>query len=303
MIWLLTASAAAQSVAELTQQLATAEAYEGEWVGERRSDTYDLYLKLTATASADQLVTLTAHDAPIVRCYAVRALVAGGHVSQLPGIVTDHLDDLDALRIRNRDAAYESSAGDLIFELARPRLAARELMRLAERMVREDCQLAARNWALHNLRFDRDMHEVIRKLAVAGDRAATVALARYRNADDVEVLVEQLRQPRPFDQGSLFLAAEISRDRRLMSELEKLEAAALKRLGRDSPGSLLLWLRAITAQRSGRALDFLTHLVLSRPTSDPDKLDEFRATILEAIEEHPDPLFAELAAELRDQCP
>ena len=303
MIWLLTTSAAAQSVTELTEQLATAAAYEGEWVGERRSDTYDLYLKLAAAASANQLVTLSSHDAPVVRCYAVRGLVEGGHVSQLPGIVANHLDDLDALRVRNRDDAYETSAGDLIFELARPRLGARELMQLAERMVREDCQLTARDWALHNLRFGRDMHEVIRKLAVAGDRAATVALARYRNADDVEVLVDQLRQPRSFDQGSLFLAAEISRDRRLMPELEKLEAAALRRLASDDPGSLRLWLRAITAQRSGQALDFLTHLLLSQPTPDPDKLEAFRGMMLEAVEEHPDPLFAELAEELRNRRP
>jgi len=298
--WLLAAPLGAQSLAELTEQLAAAEAYEDELVDDRPSTVHALYRQLAAAASPRQLLELTSHDVPIVRCYATRALAEGGHHARLPDVVGRHLLDQDAVKVHKGTARYQTCAGDLIFELARPRLAPRSLHRLAERMVREDCPLYAREWALRNLRFGDGMLALIRRLADEGDSAAAIAMARYRLKADVVILVRHLERPCPFDDDCRFLAAEISRDPRLMTALEKLESAAIARLRRDDPYRLLFWLRAVTAQRSGRAVDFLTHLLLSHQTEDRRKLEGLRATILEAIEEHPDPIFAELLAELRD---
>ncbi|MCR9246447.1 MAG: hypothetical protein NXI31_15545 [bacterium] len=289
-----------QGADKVVRQLAAAKTYDDEIVADRPSATYLLYERLVGSRTTEELVELASHESSVLRCYAVRALIESEAHSKLVEIVRAHLTDEAKVRVRRGSVVYDTTAGDLIFTLSRPGLETDELHDLAEQMVRQGSPLYAREWGLRNLRFRDGMLHVIRGLAKRGDAPAAIALARYGLHPDGDILVRHLRAPRPFDDNCRFLAAEISRDPRLMPVLQELGRAATARLQRDNAYRLRFWLRAIAAQRSEGAAKFMDAWWRGRPTEDPQKLAGLRKVMRKAIEMHPDPIYAELLAALRD---
>jgi hypothetical protein len=295
----LCASLPAQHAAEPVAALAAAPAYDDEIVGDAPSPVFRDYRRLVAAATPAGLRALAAHDSAIVRCYAVRGLVELGATKELPAVLREHALDTARVEVRTGCERYATNAGDLMFDLARPKLAGEELLDIAEHLVRGASPLYARQWALRNVRFRDGMLHAIRALAKGGDAAALIALARFRVASDVPLLAERLHGDAAiFDDNCVFLAAEVSRDARLLPALAALAAAAQERLRRDNAYRLRFWLLAIAAQRSPEAAELLKS-VAGEPVPDAKKRADLQQAALEALEAHPAAAFAELHEHLR----
>lgn len=297
------ASGVAQDVAPLTvdqvvARLAVAGTFEDAFVSDEPSRVYPLYVRLAALASTERLVALCGHPAPVLRCYATRALVENDAAAALPTVVRAHLADTTPVEVHSGCERLSQAAGDLIFELARQKLTQADLLDLGEDLVRSGSKLYARQWALRELRFRDGMLHEIRALAQNGDAPALIALARYGIDKDAAVLIEHLGRPEPFDDNCAFLAAEILRVPSLLPALVALEGAARARLQRDNASRLRFWLRAIAAQRSVAAAEFLARFLASEPTAVPFKRRELRTSLREAIAAHEDPVFGTLSTAL-----
>jgi hypothetical protein len=302
LVWLcafpLAAPAAAQTVDELVARLARAGAYEEKDVSEGEpSLVYPDYERLAAIATTERLQKLAEHDSPVVRCYAVRALAERGLTKTLPAILRAHSADVTKIAHHSGCEVLDTTAGDLMFDIARSRLDGEAMLDLAEHYVRTASPLYAREWCLRTLRFRDGMLHAIRKLAADGDAPALVALMRYGIPADVPLLLGRLMRPDPFDDNCHFLAAEQSRDPRLLPALAAIAPAARRRLQADNAYRLRFWLEAVTAQGSDDAAKVLADLV-----DDPGVTGDRRAQLLEtvraAIEAHPAPAFAELQQRL-----
>jgi len=292
------APAAAQTVDELVARLARAEAYEEQDVSEGEpSRVYPDYASLAAIATTERLQKLAEHDSPVVRCYAVRALAERGDTRTLPVILRAHAADVTKVVHHSGCEVLNTTAGELMFDIARSRLTAEELLDLAEHYVRTSSPLYAREWCLRTLRFRDGMLHAIRKLAADGDAPALVALVRYGIPTDVPLLLERLKRPDPFDDNCHFLAAEQSRDPRLLPALAAITPAARRRLQTDNPYRLRFWLEAITAQGSDDAAKALDDLVTD-PGVAGDRRQQLLETVRTAIEAHPAPAFADLLQRL-----
>jgi hypothetical protein len=293
------AAAAAQTVDELVARLAQAGSYDDAMVGDdgARTSTYADYASLAAIATAERLQKLAEHDSPVVRCYAVRALAERGETRTLPAILRAHSADVTKVAHRSGCEVLDTTAGELMFDIARSRLTAEELLDLAEHYVRTSSPLHAREWCLRTLRFRDGMLHAIRKLAADGDAPALVALVRYGVPTDVPLLLESLKRPDPFDDNCHFLAAEVSRDPRLLPALAAIAPAARRRLQNDNAWRLHFWLEAITAQGSDDAAKVLAGFVDECGVTG-DRRQQLLETVRSAIEAHPAPAFAELLQRL-----
>jgi hypothetical protein len=296
---LLAAPAAAQTVDELVARLAQAASYDDAMVGDDggRTSTYTDYASLAAIATTERLQKLAEHDSPVVRCYAVRALAERGDTKTLPAILRAHSTDVTKVVHHSGCEVLNTTAGELMFDIARSRLDGEAMLDLAEHYVRTGSPLYAREWCLRTLRFRDGMLHQIRKLATDGDAPALVALVRYGIPTDVPLLLEALKRPEPFDDNCHFLAAEQSRDPRLLPALAAIAPAARRRLKADTAWRLHFWLEAIAAQGSEEAAKVLTDLVAD-PGVTGDRRTDLLETVRTAIEAHPAPAFDELRQRL-----
>ncbi len=264
-------SAASQSTAELTTQLAKAETVDAAMVGDdgSKSDTYRIYERWRDRATVAELQGFTRHQSPVVRCYAVRALVELEAGVDWPAILQGFLRDTAQVRTFSGCCLADEKVGDVVFDDVRPRLSDEQVLDFAEALIRGKSPLYAREWALRNLRLRDGMLHVVRDLARAGDAPAGIALARYHLPVDVPVLIDLLRADEPFDENAQFLAAAEHADPQLLTPLLELEAAATRRLQHDNPSRLRFWLQAIAVQKSESAGAFLARfLAATHPGSD-----------------------------------
>src|SRR5262245_10436577 len=256
---LLSLSLAAQTFDDLTATLAAAETLDSSMVGDdgAKTATWFAFQKWLAVATAAQLRAATDHTSPVVRCYAVRGLLAKEADVDWVALMTQHLADQAEVTARSGCETTKEFAGDVMFADLRPHLTEPQLLDLAESMLAKHSPLYARQWALRNLRFRDAMLHDVRRLAEGGDAAAAIALARYRLPTDVPLLVKRLQCDDPFDDNTQFLAAAAHGDPRLLAPLLAIEGKARARLSQEYAARLRFWLAAIAAQRSAEAAQFL----------------------------------------------
>jgi hypothetical protein len=259
------------TVDDLVLVLAKAETLDGPAVGDdgARSATWRTYELLRARATREQLRALTDHAAPVVRCYAVRALLETEAKVVWLALLRSHMRDTGEVMQFEGCTQARCMAGDVMVEFVRDRkvLTGEQVLDLAETLVQTKSPLYAREWSLRNLRFRDGMLHGIRELARAGDPPAAIALARYGIDKDVEVLIEHLQRPDPFPENCRYLAAEISRDPRLLPALRALVPAATQRLANDNACRLRFWLQAIAAQPGDDATLLLVEFLRSAPAT------------------------------------
>lgn len=284
--FVLVGAASGQSVPELTARLAAAATVDDAMVGDDgiESDTYRTYERWRDRASISELRDFVRHPSPVVRVYAVRALLEQETELDWPSVLQGFLRDTADVTTFSGCCLAKQKVGDVVFEDVRPRLTDDQVLDAAEALIDGHSPLHAREWALRNLRLRDRMLHIVRELARGGDGPAGIALARYRLSADVPVLTRLLQADAPFDDNAPFLAAGIHADPRLLAPLTALADAAKRRLERDNPSRLRFWLQAIAAQRSPQAGAFLADFLRSvRPASDFAERD-LLATMAQAME-------------------
>lgn len=275
-----------QSLDELTATLAQATTFDEAMVGDdgAKSDTYRTFERWRDRASTEQLVAFTQNASPIVRGYAVRALVQLEAPVDWPRIARGFLHDTAEVTTFGGCCQAKERIGDVCFTDARPRLTDEQILDFAELAIRGHSPLCAREWALRTLRLRDGMLHVVRELAQNGDLPAAIALARYRLAVDVPLLIRLLHRDDPWGENAQYLAAAASADPRLLAPLLALAPAAHDVVMTGAPARVQFWLQAIAAQRSDAAGAFLARfLVAAQPTEgfrERDLLATMTATLL-----------------------
>jgi hypothetical protein len=297
----LAVAAPAQSIADLTTQLAKAATVDAAMVGDDggKSDTYRTYEHWRDRATVAELKEFTHHTSPIVRTYAVRALVELDAEVDWPAILQGFLRDTIEVTTCSGCCRAKEQVGDVVFGDVRPRLTAEQVQDFAEAAIRGNSPLYAREWALRNLHLRDGMLHVVRGLARAGDAPACIALARYRLPVDVPVLIALLRRAEPFDENAQFLAAAEHGDPQLLAPLIALEGAATRRLQQDNPSRLRFWLQAIAVQQSEPAGAFLDRFLTATHPGSDFREGDLLATMADTLQPYPDvAAFTAVRAEL-----
>jgi len=299
---LLAASLPAQSLEELTARLATAATLDGPMVGEdgAKSDTWRTYERWRDLATIDELRRFTRHASPMVRGYAVRALVAADAAVDFATVAADHL--LDDAKVTTFDGCCqaEEMIGDVIVDFVRPKLSTEQVLDLGEALLAKKSPLFACEQALRTLRFRDAMLHTVRALVDGGSATAAIALARYRLQPDAARIASLLRTDRPFADNAWFEAAAIHGDPSLLEPLVAIEGKARRHVESDNFHRLFSWLRAIAAQQSAEAAAFLVRFLAETTTGTPFRERDLLDTMKRAISDWPRcPAFDELRAALQ----
>ena len=259
---LLAAALPSQDFTELTTKLAAQPGYHDSMVGHAgvESDIFKLYKAWRAAATEQGLLDATEHASAVLRCYAVRGLTEVEAEVDYAAIMRARLTDTDTVMTFCGCCLAKRSVGDVVFELLRTHVPAEQLQDLAETLVTSNSPLDARNWVLRELRLHDRMLHAVRRLAQRGDRTAAVALARYQLRVDLPVIRRMLGDD-PFRDDDAFRAAEAFPDPSLLPLLTRHDSEARHLLGIRSAMSLRPWIKAIAAQQSEAAADYLLELL------------------------------------------
>ena len=278
-----------QTLAELTAQLAGAETVDGSMVGDdgHESDTWRAYEKWRGLATVAELRELTKHTSPVVRAYAVRALVEIEAPVDFAAIAAERLMDVAKVTTFEGCCRAEQFVGDVILATMRPRLSPEQILDLAEALIGKHSPLHAREWSLRTLRLRDGMLHTVRTMAANGDAVAGIALARYALPVDAKVLAKLLQTEAPFDDNAWFIAAEVHRDPSLLAPLVAIEGKARSRMATDNPSRLTSWLQAIAAQQSPEASAFLLRFLQGNRLADGFKEKDLLNTYKQALVAYP----------------
>ncbi len=275
----------AQTLPELTARLAAAKTLDDSMIGDGgdKSETWRTYERWRAQASAAQLREFTKHESPIVRAYAVRALVETDADVDFAAIAAEHL--LDTAKVTTFQGCCQAAecVGDVMLATLRPKMSTEQQLDLAEALVAKKSPLFAREWSLRTLRLRDGMLHTVRSLAENGDAAAAIALARYGVPRDAAILAKLLSNDDPFADNAWFLAAGLHHDPSLLEPLLAIETKARKRLESDNFYRLSAWLQAIAAQQSPAAATFLVRFLDETKTSTPHRESDVLDTMQRAI--------------------
>jgi len=263
------ATVSAQTVEQLVTTLAKAESLDDEAIGiaGTKSQTYQTYEALRERATREELLQLAEHTSAIVRGYAVRALADRKEAVDWPKLLQARAKDTTKVATFEGCIRSERPLGDVVFEWARHRelLTNEQWLDIGEHLLTTNSPLYAREWALRTLQFRDGMLDKVRACARSGDGPAHVALARYRQAKDLTLLVAWLGRDGVFDDNTAFLAAQAFPDPSLLTVLVGLEQKARTKISEGLVPRLREWLAAITLQRSPAAAQFLTRFLAETP--------------------------------------
>lgn len=251
----------AQTLTELTETLAKAETLDDEAIGDggEKSATFSAYEQFRDLATRDELLARLLHQSPIVRGYAARALADKHEKVDWLAVLRAHVADLQTVTTFRGCVKEQAVFGDVLITFARERklLSDEQWLDLAETLVQQKSQLAARDGLLRTLKLRDGMLHTLRDLAKGGDRSAHIALARYGIQKDLPLLVDFLRSKDALLGNEALLAAQLHPDPSLLHVLEELEPAVWKRVEAGAGVQMREWLAAIAVQQSEAAGTFL----------------------------------------------
>ena len=281
----------AQTLAELTDTLAKAETLDDEAIGDggEKSATYRTYEQFRDLATREELITRLLHKSPIVRGYAARALADKKEKVDWLAVLRAHAADLQEVGTFRGCVKAQERFGEVLIDLARERklLSDEQWLDLAETLVQQKSQLAARDGLLRTLKLRDGMLHTLRDLAKGGDRSAHIALARYGIQKDLPLLVDFLRSKDALQGNEALLAAQLHPDPTLLHVLEEIEPAVWKRVEAGSSTQMREWLAAIAAQQSEGAGTFLAGFLQRAGEAHPAAMREVLQHLKAALVPYP----------------
>lgn len=278
----------AQTLTELTETLAKAETLDDEAIGDGgdKSATFRAYEQFRDLATRDELITRLDHQSPIVRGYAARALADKKEKVDWLAVLRAHVADLQPVTTFRGCVKGQEVFGDVLITFARERklLSDEQWLDLAETLVQQKSQLAARDGLLRTLKLRDGMLHTLRDLAKGGDRSAHIALARYGIQKDLPLLVDFLRSKDALLGNEALLAAQLHPDPSLLHVLEELEPVVWKRVEAGSGVQMREWLASIAVQQSEAAgtflAGFLQRAVEEHPAAMREVLQHLKAALV-----------------------
>ncbi len=186
-----------------------------------RSKEWRFFDTLRGVATSDELISLTDHPHPVVRCYAFDALL-DRKSPEVFRILLKHLTDRSEVQTTSADISMSEMVGDYMIFASNVGLmepADRETSKVSDRVSRAErkiivhwrksldsvllfdtsIRLMARNYMLENIQPIPSNYNRIREIATAeNNEYAAVALARYRRQSDISIIMRLFVYGKPY---------------------------------------------------------------------------------------------------------
>lgn len=184
-------------ITKLVQNIAADNVVKGAAVGIAgiRTEQWDRYEHLKRTATGDELMLLSSHTNPVVRCYAFQALVHR-KVDVFP-ILLQHLKDDERVETLEGCIGGTEKVGDYFINTVMPgyadegsyEMSARQLTELDSILINDKTVKVSRKESLlSTIRPNQKFYKQIRELAIQGNPEAVLGLARFRNPLDIDII-------------------------------------------------------------------------------------------------------------------
>ena len=163
----------------------------------KKTEQYDNFEALKKTASKEELLQLTKHSNPVVRCYSFWAL--GNHKNfDLFSLVKDHIKDDALVKTQFGCLLSTEKAGDFFINLVTPnyvddevkKLNEKELKTLDSLLVYQENNLDSRFRAIERAEPTELLYPKVRELVTKfNNQSALVTLSKYKNPNDIEIIL------------------------------------------------------------------------------------------------------------------
>ncbi|MBN2704293.1 MAG: hypothetical protein JXR23_08785 [Pontiellaceae bacterium] len=159
-----------------------------------RPQQYDNFVLLKSVASRDELIRLTDHFNPVVRCYAFWALISDPSVDLYP-LVLAHISDSELFETFSGCIRSGERVGDFFidaasWEEAAVKLTTEQLDELDHLLITTPNDLSAKNSAIGKLEPTEEVYPRILELVTEEtNQTALVVLAKYRKQKDIPVIL------------------------------------------------------------------------------------------------------------------
>jgi hypothetical protein len=195
------------AVARVVKDIAKYNVVESKAIGESGSLSmqWERFEKLNRIASDLELRVLTSNTNAVVRCYSFHALALRKDAA-LFSILVKHLRDTAQVSTLDYDLGGSEMVGDYFIKVLTPhyidlhayKLDAEQREKLDSILLYDkNVNLGAQNKLLTALRPDSKHYERVREIALTENNPfAIVALARYKNPNDVKIISDYLEKPK-----------------------------------------------------------------------------------------------------------
>jgi hypothetical protein len=162
----------------------------------KRPKQYDNFTRLKGTATIDELINLTNHPNPTVRCYAFWALAYNPKINLFP-IILDHINDDEMVETQFGCIGGDEPVGDFFISVVTPnqidlnpnKLDSTQISTLDSILIYSSNNLWAKSAAINRAEPNESLYPIIRKLVVINNNQnALVTLAKYKNETDIELI-------------------------------------------------------------------------------------------------------------------
>ncbi len=193
------------AVMKIVKDISKAGRFENRLIGMagKKSKQWERFEQLNRIAQSAELRELTQYNNAVVRCYAFHGLALRKDTAVF-SIMLAHVRDTAMVEAISFDMGWETKVGDYFIDvitttevdLKTYKMNTIQKEKLDSILLYDKhVVLAAKNKLLHNLKPEAKNYSRIREIAVTENNSiAVVALARYKNPDDLNIISDYLEK-------------------------------------------------------------------------------------------------------------
>ena len=288
------------TVGQITDEIAKDNVVKGPAVGVsgERTAQWERFEKLKSQASDKQLLALTRHDNPTVRCYAFAAIVDRGTYDAFP-ILLEHLHDSVQVMVLNGCIGENVRVGDYFFPIffsEKSYLEKDAEKRKSESRIIDSLFLVDINinldyrWkCLDRMNVSPEKYKWIKKLAlIKNNREAVVILAKYKKSEDRYLISNLLEDSNYIVQRYGLRAVVNYSDPSFFPFLRKILNSKLVHGSEENNNNLDILYNAIVQYKSDQSRKLLDAVL---NLSEDQKLILHSDYIYQAVNSYPDSIY------------
>jgi len=183
-------------IAEDNMYKSSAVGYAGE-----RTKQWDRFIELSEKATDEDLIILTDHKSPAVKCYSFQALAERNNPKTFE-ILLNHLKDNDTIETFHGCLMSSQLVGDFFLDVVTPNYISFEAYKLNDvqkntvdslLLFDKEVKLAAKSHLLESIEPKASFYNRIKEIyEKENSKSALLAISKYQNPDDKELIAKWL---------------------------------------------------------------------------------------------------------------
>ncbi|MGI6319723.1 MAG: hypothetical protein ACOXZK_01875 [Bacteroidales bacterium] len=267
------------------------------------SDQRKAYFILRENATDAELIQLTKHENPNVRCYAFESLMYRENVD-FTNIIIDHLYDTAYVNHVIGCMVATKSVIDYFIEMLTSEDIDEHAYKLSNNekniidsilIFGQNINLNAKDLLLLSIYPRKDYYERIREIVVNENNiSGLVALAKYKNQQDIELILDKLKSTKREDKFHSLWAVRYFPDSTFFQHLKEIKSKDLKKT--SNAALIRMFYQALVQYKDSASID----LIQSNLKEMEDGLLETHSQFIWlAIEKYPAPMYIDIKNEIR----